>query len=60
MAARPASCPAEVCDILEDGFIARCRIGAGAATIIADADFLNGEPQDLDLLIDELARLESR
>ena len=48
------------CNILGKGFVARCRIGAGAATIIADADFLNGEPQDLDLLIDELARLESR
>ena len=46
------------CDILRDGFIARCRIGAGAATIIADADFLNGESQQLDLLIDELAGLE--
>jgi hypothetical protein len=48
------------CKLLNEGFVARCRIGAGAATIIADADFLNGEPQNLDLLMDELARLESR
>ncbi|MGH6730064.1 MAG: hypothetical protein ACREBK_07910 [Sphingomicrobium sp.] len=48
------------CEIWGKGFVARCRLGSGAATIIADADFLNGEPQDLDLLMDELARLESR
>ena len=48
------------CEILDDAFVARCRIGRGAATIIADADFLNGEPQSLDLMLDELARLESR
>ena len=48
------------CNILADGFVARCRIGAGVATVIADADFLNGEPHNLDLLMDELGRLESR
>ena len=48
------------CDILSEGLVARCKVGAGAATVIADADFLNGEPQDLNLMIDELARLESR
>ena len=52
--------PDSNCELLSDGFVARCRIGAGAATIIADADFLNGEPQDLGLMMDELARLESR
>ena len=55
-----ATSPGKRCEILAKGFVARCRIGAGAATIIADADFLNGEPQDLDLLMNELARLESR
>jgi dihydropteroate synthase len=40
--------------------VAHCAVGKGHATIIADADFLNGEPQALDLLIAELARLESR
>ena len=52
--------PSRSCEVLSEGFIARCRIGAGSATIIADADFLNGEPQNLDLLMDELGRLESR
>lgn len=51
------------CQIVEDGFVARCAIGRGRATIIADADFLNArenEQKGLDLLVDELARLESR
>lgn len=51
------------CKLLGDGFVARCRIGSGRATVIADADFLNVGAEDsenLDLLIDELARLESR
>jgi hypothetical protein len=48
------------CDVSNEGLVARCRIGAGAATIIADADFLNDEPQDLGLMMDELVRLESR
>jgi len=42
------------------GFIAHCAIGKGVATIIADADFLNGEPHNLDLLMTELDRLETR
>jgi hypothetical protein len=48
------------CQISADGLVAHCAVGKGHATIIADADFLNGEPQGLDLLIAELARLESR
>lgn len=60
VASSPGKLSGTGCDILGKGFVARCRIGAGAAAIIADADFLNGEPQDLDLLMDELARLESR
>ncbi len=51
------------CEILQAGLIARCTIGSGRATVIADADFLNvDDPSsaELDLLIDELNRLESR
>jgi hypothetical protein len=57
------------CVIAGQGFVARCRIGRGEATVIADADFLNvaGEgaldgptEHNLDLLVDELARLETR
>ena len=57
------------CKVEADGLIARCAIGKGRVAVIADADFLNVEgpaaldgPTDnnLDLLIDELARLESR
>lgn len=50
------------CDLTADGLVARCSIGAGAATVVADADFLNvertGRPADLDLLLAELERLE--
>ncbi|HEX6604119.1 MAG TPA: hypothetical protein VF027_04485 [Sphingomicrobium sp.] len=52
------------CDIGRDGFVARCRIGNGRATIIADADFLD-VPQlgaaarhNLDALLFELGRIE--
>lgn len=57
------------CDIAGRGFVARCRIGQGAATVIADADFLNVEGEgaldgptedNLNLLIEELDRLDSR
>ncbi|MBA3668176.1 MAG: hypothetical protein H0W65_10720 [Sphingomonas sp.] len=54
------------CAIVGDGFVARCRIGKGAATIIADADFLNvgavegGPGRNLDLLLSELKGLEKR
>jgi hypothetical protein len=58
------------CAIGRDGFVARCRIGQGRATILADADFLNveqlGGPKDqnleqnLDALLAELGGLESR
>ena len=51
------------CSVESGGFIARCRIGAGKATVIADADFLNvppgkGESANLDALLNELDRLE--
>ena len=51
------------CSIQAEGILARCEIGRGAATVIADADFLNAEQTDadgLDLLIEELDRLDSR
>lgn len=56
------------CKLAGSGFVARCRIGKGAVTLIADADFLNVEgegaldgptEQNLDLLAAELARLGS-
>ena len=51
------------CVIVGGGLIARCHIGRGWATIIADADFLNvqdSEADSLTMLIAELGRLESR
>ena len=53
------------CSLDKESFVARCAIGNGRATIIADADFLMIESDDpaaphLDLLIDELARVEPR
>jgi hypothetical protein len=56
---------AKKCGIAGQGLIARCRIGKGAVTVVADADFLNVQPSaepkddDLGLLVDELDRLES-
>ena len=49
----------------EEDTVARCAIGTGQATIIADADFLmleRGDPaaRHLDLLMAELARFETR
>ena len=51
------------CAVAAGGFIARCRIGRGEATVIADADFLDpNSPEDdaanLRLLLTELQRLE--
>jgi hypothetical protein len=52
------------CDISADGFIARCRIGKGTVTVIADADLLDverlgeGGKKNLDAVLVELARLE--
>lgn len=51
------------CKTYEAGVVARCKLGKGQATIIADADFLNVEASDsgnLDLLMAELDRLEIR
>ena len=52
------------CRISKDRLVAHCRIGRGAATIVADADFLNVEdldgPTDKNLaaILAELAALE--
>lgn len=57
------------CPVEAAGLVARCRIGRGQVTVIADVDFLNLEgPGALDgptannraLLMDELKRLDSR
>ncbi len=57
------------CTVEPGGLVARCRIGRGGATVIADADFLNVEgegaldgstSQNLDFLIAELSRAGSR
>jgi hypothetical protein len=51
------------CIVVGGGMIARCPIGQGWATVIADADFLNVESSDADnlsLMVGELNRLESR
>ncbi|MCL6699355.1 GldG family protein [Sphingomonas sp. NSE70-1] len=51
------------CIVVGGGMIARCSIGRGWVTVIADADFLNvddSEADNLSLLVGELNRLESR
>jgi len=53
------------CDLLANGIVARCRIGAGKVTVVADADWLDVERnrdvdqgENLHLLLLELASLE--
>jgi hypothetical protein len=52
------------CSISEDRLVARCRIGKGRATIVADADLLDAAglgsraAPNLNALLEELARLE--
>jgi hypothetical protein len=51
------------CRIDDDGLVARCKIGRGEATVVADADFLKVDEagaDDLNILIEELGGLESR
>jgi len=52
------------CSVREGGLIARCRVGRGSASVIADADFIMEERDDasrrLDLMMAELSRAESR
>jgi hypothetical protein len=53
------------CKISADALVAHCRIGKGAATVVADADFLNVEAlgpdarPNLEALLAELASLEA-
>lgn len=69
MASSPGRLESRSCQVTDQGFVARCRIGKGMVTVIADADFLNVEGEgaldgptgkNLDLLTDELAALDSR
>lgn len=54
------------CKTSADGFVTRCRIGLGQATVVADADFLNADAlgpkagRNLDGLLTELAMLEQK
>ncbi|WP_294122915.1 DUF4350 domain-containing protein [Sphingomonas sp.] len=51
------------CEVADPGLVARCRIGKGSATVVADADFINVEDPDapgLDLMMSELSRLGTR
>jgi hypothetical protein len=54
------------CAITQDRMVARCRIGRGEVTVVADADFLNVEDMDgptghnLGAMLTELAALEAR
>jgi len=51
------------CAVLESGLVARCSVGRGSASVIADADFVMGGGADaerrLELLMTELNRAES-
>ena len=49
------------CRVAEEGLVARCRIGKGRATVIADADLLNvggDQSANLQFLLSELERIE--
>lgn len=53
------------CELLAKGIVARCNVGRGKVTVIADADWLNvehirytGQNENLQLLLRELALLE--
>lgn len=65
--ATPGRLTGKRCQIAGDGLVARCRIGRGMATVIADADLLNVEPgaaadqptaANLEFVLAELARFE--
>lgn len=63
MTSSPGMLESRSCEVSSERFIARCRIGRGQVTIIADADFIDAEnhgADNLDLLIAELDRLENR
>ncbi|HUG45028.1 MAG TPA: hypothetical protein VMK31_00765 [Sphingomicrobium sp.] len=52
------------CEIAASGLVARCRVGEGRATVIADADFIDAERRgpalsaNLAALLSEIERLE--
>lgn len=54
------------CEIGSGGLVAHCRIGAGSATIVADADLLDtqrlgpGASHNLDAVLEELAAFERK
>ena len=52
------------CTVSNHGLVARCRIGRGRASVIADSDFIMGEgahaPRTLDLMMAELLPDEAR
>jgi hypothetical protein len=52
------------CRVGEQALVARCRLGRGRATVIADADFIMGEggnaARRLDLMVGELRGLGAR
>jgi hypothetical protein len=61
--ASPGQLYGSSCDISRDRLVARCRVGKGEATVVADADFLDAERlsgagHNLEALLGELARLE--
>ena len=51
------------CEIADDRLAARCRVGQGRVTVVADADFLNveteGSERNMDALLTELTTLET-
>jgi hypothetical protein len=48
------------CAITADRMVARCKVGRGEATVVADADLLIGGDDNLDAVLAELAKLESK
>jgi len=48
------------CDISSDQLVARCALGKGRATIVADADLLNGDARESGAVVAELARLNAK
>lgn len=63
MTSSPGRLESGSCEVNDEGLVARCRIGKGQATIIADADFIDAGKHgsdNLNLLIGELDRLENR
>jgi hypothetical protein len=68
VAGSPGKLVSTRCPIENGGFVARCKVGKGRVTIVADADFLNVEgpgamdgptDQNLDALLAEFRKLDS-